>query len=118
MEAVGRSGFLMSKANSNPNNVDISLSKGVEIKWQDGHASRYELDFLRDRCPRAVCRGHSGEPPKPNPLPMYKAAPRLTKAEPVGRYAVQLFWADGHNTGLYSFDYLREICPCAECKKQ
>ena len=48
---------------------------------------------------------------------MYKAAPKLTNVETVGRYAVRLFWADGHSTGLYSFDYLREICPCAECKK-
>jgi DUF971 family protein len=108
----------MSRENSNPRDVNISLSRGVEIAWQDGHASRYELGYLRDSCPCAVCKGHPGDPPKaPNPLQLYKAAPRLTKAEPVGRYAIQLFWADGHNTGLYSFDYLREICPCPECAK-
>lgn len=107
----------MISANSTPRDVNISLSKGVAITWQDGHASSYALDYLRDQCPCAVCRGHSGEPPQANPLPLYKPAPRLTKAEPVGRYAVQLFWADGHNTGLYSFDYFREICPCLECRK-
>ena len=107
----------MISANSTPRDVNISLSTGVAITWQDGHASSYALDYLRDQCPCAVCRGHPGEPPQANPLPLYKPAPRLTKAEPVGRYAVQLFWADGHNTGLYSFDYLREICPCPECRK-
>ena len=107
----------MSHANSKPRDVNISLSNGVEITWADGHSSRYELPYLRDMCPCAGCRGHSGEPPKPNPLQMYKPTPKLTKAEPVGRYAVQLFWNDGHNTGLYSFDFLREICPCPQCKK-
>ena len=48
---------------------------------------------------------------------MYKPAARLTNVETVGRYAVRLFWADGHSTGLYSFDYLREICSCPECRQ-
>ena len=46
---------------------------------------------------------------------MFKPTTRLTNAKTVGRYAVQLFWSDGHNTGIYSFDHLRDICPCAEC---
>jgi DUF971 family protein len=37
------------------------------------------------------------------------------RAELVGRYAVQIHWNDGHSTGIYSFDYLRQICPCPEC---
>ena len=108
----------MSRVNTNPKQVDISLSRGVEITWGDGHASRYQLDYLRDRCPCATCRAlPQAAPEPPNPLPLYKPAPRLTNAESVGRYAIRLYWADGHSTGLYSFDYLREICPCAECQK-
>ncbi len=37
------------------------------------------------------------------------------RAELVGRYALQIFWSDGHSTGIYSFHYLRELCPCGEC---
>ena len=108
----------MERANSNPRHVDISLSRGVEIAWTDGHASLYPLDYLRRNCPCATCRAGAQSPPEPpNPFPMYKPAPRLTNAESVGRYAVRLFWSDGHSTGLYSFDYLREICPCPECRK-
>ena len=107
----------MERANSNPRHVDISLSRGVEITWADGHASKYPLDYLRRKCPCAVCTAAVEAPPEPpNPFPMYKPALRLTNAETVGRYAVRLFWSDGHSSGLYSFDYLREICPCPLCR--
>jgi DUF971 family protein len=46
---------------------------------------------------------------------MYKAKPKITDVEMVGRYAIRILWSDGHNTGLYSYDHLRQICPCAEC---
>ena len=35
--------------------------------------------------------------------------------EPIGRYAIKLAWADGHSTGIFSFEYLRGLCPCPEC---
>ena len=109
----------MPPPSTNPKKVDISLSRGVEIAWDDGHASQYALDYLRRRCPCAICRaGTQTAPEPPTPFSLYKPAPKLTNAETVGRYAVRLFWADGHSTGLYSFDYLREICPCPECQKQ
>jgi DUF971 family protein len=38
------------------------------------------------------------------------------RAELVGRYALQIFWNDGHSTGIYSFDYLRSLCSCLECE--
>jgi DUF971 family protein len=107
----------MTPASSNPRQVDISLSRGVEITWDDGHSSEYALAYLRERCPCATCRAEPQVQEAPNPLQMYKPAPRLTNAEATGRYAIRLFWADGHSSGLYSYDYLREICPCEECSK-
>lgn len=40
---------------------------------------------------------------------------RATKIHPVGRYAIQFIWSDGHMTGYYTYEYLRKICPCPEC---
>ena len=106
----------MERKNSDPRHVDISLSQGVKIAWTDGHESRYSLDYLRRNCPCATCRATpAAASPPPTAFPLYKPAPRLTQAEAVGRYAFRLLWADGHSTGIYSFDYLREVCPCPEC---
>lgn len=105
----------MEKRSNDPSHVDISLSQGVDITWSDGHQSRYALQYLRDQCPCASCRNNKNAPAAPTAFPMFKPATRLTGAEAVGRYAVQLQWSDGHNTGIYSFDHLRDICPCPEC---
>ena len=47
---------------------------------------------------------------------MFKAAARAHSVEGVGKYAIRFEWNDGHNLGIYSWAYLREVCPCAECK--
>jgi DUF971 family protein len=106
-----------------PENIAISKSKGIKIDWKDGHHSDYPLGYLRDECPCATCTGaHGTEPQKsnysgpPNPFEMYKPKLKMLSAEAVGNYAVRIEWSDGHNTGIYSFDHLRKVCPCAECR--
>ena len=104
--------------NTDPAAVDISKSSGVTIVWRDGHRSEYELQYLRDRCPCAMCgkvekKAAASQPS--NPLPMFKPRVRILDVETVGRYALRFFWNDGHSTGIYSFEHLRHICPCAEC---
>lgn len=112
----------MAPRSTDPKHIDISLSQGIKIVWSDGHESQYTLEHLRQSCPCAACRNEADSPKDAsspaNPFPMFKPKARLTKAEAVGRYAVQLFWADGHNYGIYSFEHLRYICPCAECKSK
>jgi len=107
--------------------VNITTGTGVEIEWRDGHLSAYTFPFLRDACPCATCNEERektgrerGEPPKPAPgaLPMFKAAARAHSVEGVGKYAIRFEWNDGHNLGIYSWAYLREVCPCAKCKAQ
>jgi len=110
--------------------VHLSSGQGVDIEWKDGHPSHYSFAFLRDACPCALCddeRGKSGREPgqpipvKPGELPMFKAAAKPLSAEGVGKYAMKFQWNDGHESGIYSWPWLREICPCAECtakKKQ
>ena len=46
---------------------------------------------------------------------MFKATLKMLDVEQVGGYAVKMSWSDGHNTGIYSFDHFRRICPCTEC---
>jgi DUF971 family protein len=105
--------------------VEKTTGTGVDIDWSDGHVSHYSFQFLRDACPCALCddeRGKAGLEPgqapgsKPGELPMFRPAMKPSNVEPIGRYALQFTWSDGHETGIYSWDYLRDVCPCPECK--
>jgi DUF971 family protein len=105
--------------------IHVSAGTGVDITWADHHSSHYDFAYLREECPCATCnekRGeehrHSGSKPAPisSPaLPMFKPRIRAQSATQVGNYAVQISFNDGHNTGIFSYDHLRSICPCAEC---
>jgi len=112
---------------ANPTSVKVNLTTGtgVDITWDDGHSSHYPFPFLRDACPCALCdeeRTKTGRKPgeavKPQSgaLPMFKPAAKPGSAEGVGRYAIKFHWNDGHELGLYSWQFLRDICPCAECR--
>jgi DUF971 family protein len=82
----------------------------LRIEWADGHESRYPLAYLRGWCPCAGCQGHSGETKW-----VANEAPALTGVQPTGAYAVGLHFADGHATGIYSWEWLRDHCPCEAC---
>jgi DUF971 family protein len=100
-----------------PEHIAISKSSGVKIDWRDGHHSQYELKYLRERCPCATCSGaHGTPPPDANPLQLYRPALKIEAVEPVGNYAIRLKWNDGHSSGIYSYEHLRLICPCEECR--
>jgi DUF971 family protein len=99
--------------------VDKSGGTGVRIEWRDGHVSEWTFAWLRAACPCATCheeREAAGRAPgeaKPKPaslLPLYEAPPRPVEVTPVGKYALKFKWNDGHETGLYSWDYLRNVC--------
>lgn len=96
--------------------IAISKSKGIRIDWKDRHHSEYTLRYLRDHCPCAGCTGaHGTAPAASNPFQLYQAALKIEEVEPVGNYAIRLHWSDGHNSGIYSYEHFRRICPCAEC---
>lgn len=109
-------------AAADPEHIAISKSTGIKIDWRDGHHSEYALELLRDSCPCASCTGAHGTEPqktsysKPEPFPMFKPRLKMNQVEAVGSYAVRIYWNDGHSSGIYSFQHLREICPCTECR--
>lgn len=100
-----------------PRKVSLSESQ-VTIEWSDGHRSFSSNMRLREACPCAMC---AGEPPAigvSRVIPLTPAAPEgvaATRFTMVGRYAVAFVWSDGHSTGIYPYDYLREMCECEEC---
>ncbi|HTR66356.1 MAG TPA: DUF971 domain-containing protein [Terriglobales bacterium] len=105
--------------------VNLTTGTGVDIQWKDGHSSHYSFAFLRDACPCALCneeREKAGRAPGEAPhtvpaaLPMFKPAMKPDSAEGVGKYAIKFHWNDGHDLGIYSWNFLREWCPCEECQ--
>ncbi len=105
--------------------VNVTSGTGMNILWKDGHASSYTFTWQRDACPCAMCdeeRAGSGRAivaapqPAPGTLPMYRPPVRPNEAAPVGKYAISFKWNDGHQHGIYSWEFLRDHCPCAECK--
>ena len=105
--------------------VRVSTGEGVEIIWSDGHKSRYDFPYLRDHCPCAMCNDERQKKAEETAkgrnsdlLPMYKPKVTAKAATAVGNYAIQVDFSDGHATGIYSFDSLREMCPCEACAKE
>ena len=99
-----------------PVEVDVANHRGerkLRLKWEDGHEAKYPYEYLRGHCPCASCQGHF-EPTKFVRVP----GATLARVELVGNYAFNLFWTDGHDTGIYSFRKLRELCPCKGCRPQ
>lgn len=103
--------------------VQVTTGEGVEITWSDGHTSRYDFAYLRDHCPCAVCNDERVRKENVSgagqaaALPMFKPRAKAKSAKAVGNYAIHIEFSDGHSTGIYSFDHLREICPCEACAK-
>jgi DUF971 family protein len=117
-----------------PIRLNLKKDQGLDIDWQDGQHSTYSLSYLRTMCPCAQCKlvrekkdphqlmSAPAEPVTLNKLggrslslsilPGNFAEPlRALSAELVGNYALRIDWSDQHGSGIYSFDYLREISP-------
>ena len=87
----------------------------LQIGWADGHATAYDFVTLRWLCPCAYCRGEAGIPGWLDSAPtLTEAQTTLSDIQLVGSYAVCPTWADGHHTGFYTFQRLRDECPCPE----
>ena len=88
------------------------IGNELAVKWDDGTEQFIPLEQLRRACPCAGCKGEMdilGNVYKNPEKPFAPNAFALVKIGSVGGYAIQPTWADGHNTGIYSFEYLRRI---------
>lgn len=80
----------------------------VSFSWSDGHSATFDDAYLRGYCPCAMCQGHNASEVVYHPPP---GNVRVTAIEPVGNYGISIAFSDGHATGIYRFEFLREICP-------
>jgi DUF971 family protein len=91
-----------------PTGIDLHRqSKTLELRYASGENYRLSCEYLRVYSPSAEVRGH-GEGQEV--LQVGKINVAITAIQPVGNYAIQLVFSDGHDTGLYSWDYLYELC--------
>lgn len=103
-----------SRMSSYPTNLAMGLDGQLIVAWSDGQTRRYTLAELRRECPCATCREKRSAPPAAvNLLPVLSAAEaqplRLVEMKPVGHYAYSIRFSDGHDSGIYTFDYLRTL---------
>jgi DUF971 family protein len=101
-----------------PARLDLKKDRGLTVEWLDGTTSYYSIAYLRRMSPSADARELRQAIAK-NPLTVLPASgsrgPLVAEsAELVGNYAIRIRFSDGHDTGIYSWDYLREIDPHAE----
>jgi DUF971 family protein len=97
--------------------VDIQvIGPELAIKWDNASESYLRLDALRRSCPCAGCQGEPdvmGRVHRGPQKPLNAQSFQLRSIQSVGGYAIQPVWEDGHNTGLFTFDYLRKIATAA-----
>lgn len=105
-----------------PIEIERRANEGLKITWDDGKSGVISSRVLRLNCPCAGCRELRGDggshqtpltPPKPRSLNIVQSSSEeetnLIKIWAVGQYALGLAWADGHDTGIYTFETLREL---------
>ncbi|MCI0454246.1 MAG: DUF971 domain-containing protein [Candidatus Dadabacteria bacterium] len=111
-----------------PKEVLEFSDSALMIIWEDEHESIYLYEELRQLCPCATCnelrqsgeRGKKGKTPFKRIIPLETPLKNLQikpdRIDPVGLYAIRFKWNDGHETGIYPFEFLRRRCTCEKCK--
>ncbi len=105
----------MAAPTNRPSNITTFPNGEIAVAWPDGHESYFGGHYLRCACACAFCvdevtgvkvLNDDGVPPN--------VAPR--EIHPVGNYGIAIRWSDAHETGIYTFRKLRELCPCDACR--
>lgn len=94
-----------------PTKIDFSASRRIlTVEFDDGKTGEISFEHLRTHSPSAEVQGHS---PDQRKIVTGKENVGVTAANPVGRYAIQIVFDDGHDTGIFTWDYLRELAGLA-----
>jgi DUF971 family protein len=104
-----------------PTNLHLKKTEALLIAWADGHNSVLPLRLLRKYCPCAGCQGERdllGRTILPIVKTAYDGPISATGAELVGNYGLRVDWSDGHNAGIYTFAYLRQLDALAAAGKE
>ena len=106
-----------------PNQIKLSIDEKTQVEvlllaWDDGHSGVTSLKSLRDNCPCAGCQGETVllKSYAPMESPEMPGKYKLVAAHQVGSYALSMSWGDGHQTGIYTWEHLRALCECADCR--
>lgn len=89
----------------------------IVIAWTDDHVGTYQARALRLACHCAMCREEMSGRALLDPATI----PDAIEAESialVGSYGVKIRWSDGHDTGIYTYEYLLSLCPCEACERR
>ena len=104
-----------------PRSIKRIDSGGLEITWHDGVVDYISSAALRQHCPSAVSKAQRGDTSHDKPLQIQKRSGlrvvqhslqeqlNITRITGVGNYAIKILWEDGHNSGIYSFDFLKKL---------
>ena len=92
-------------------------NREIDLSWDDRHESAYSVAYLRRVCPCAECLKARNQPK--NPLRVVSGVTpeslQFGEVALAGNYALTISFSDGHSSGIFSFEYLREVCPCPAC---
>ena len=95
-----------------PKTIKLKDKSFLEIIWENGTTSTIRLKYLRDECPCATCKGETVLLKTYRPPVKKMITPEMymiKNIEVVGEYAIQITWKDGHNTGIYTYEYLKQL---------
>ena len=99
---------------ASPTELKLAAPDRLRIVWSDGQVREYSVRELREQCPCASCRERRMAPPPP-PTTLTVLSPaetqplRIASMSPTGRYAYSIDFSDGHDTGIYTLELLREL---------
>ena len=104
-----------------PVKIKRSEDNKLHIEWNVGKSFDIDFLYLRDECPCVNCQGETVLFSTYIPIKApFKPAGfyEIEKIDKIGNYAIQIFWKDGHNTGIYSWEKLKEICDKSDLKNK
>ena len=98
-----------------PLEITKTGARQITVRWDDGHVSVYPIKYLRAECSCAMCVNEITGARMLDPATIPEDI-TILGAEHVGRYGVKFTFSDRHDNGIYTWESLRALCPCDDCR--